>query len=74
MNFIVKGISFTISLIPHTVLHTVVGDKQRGDKVNIECDMLAKYMHQMMANKSTPGASNRSGNMKDLLQQHGFTN
>ncbi|MED3957267.1 riboflavin synthase [Priestia aryabhattai] len=72
--FDVSNQSFTISLIPHTVLHTVVGDKQRGDKVNIECDMLAKYMHQMMTNKSTPGASNRSGNMKDLLQQHGFTN
>jgi len=40
--------SFTISLIPHTVAETVVGAKSEGDIVNIECDMLAKYVGRML--------------------------
>ncbi|MBP1970650.1 riboflavin synthase [Virgibacillus natechei] len=42
---------FTISLIPHTVSETILGEKSTGDIVNIECDMLAKYVQQMIANK-----------------------
>ncbi|TGB02664.1 riboflavin synthase [Halobacillus salinus] len=34
----------TISLIPHTVEHTVLGGKGPGDHVNIECDMIGKYV------------------------------
>lgn len=37
----------TISLIPHTVAETTLGMKGVGDIVNIECDMFAKYVHQM---------------------------
>ncbi|MBM7704702.1 riboflavin synthase [Metabacillus iocasae] len=62
--------SFTISLIPHTVAHTVIGYKQRGDSVNIECDMLAKYIKEMMTKKEVPSSK---GNMYDLLQRHGYT-
>jgi len=53
----VDGVSLTIfernnntviiSLIPHTVSETILGLKKEGDIVNIECDMFAKYVHQM---------------------------
>lgn len=46
--FEVDGQTFTISLIPHTVSQTVLGEKGVGDVVNIECDMLAKHVEQMM--------------------------
>src|SRR5690625_3718843 len=36
----------TISLIPHTRLETNLGNKNRGDMVNIECDLLLKYLNQ----------------------------
>lgn len=36
--------SFTISLIPHTLNETILGEKGKGDIVNLEVDMLAKYM------------------------------
>ncbi|SET03937.1 riboflavin synthase [Salinibacillus kushneri] len=41
----------TISLIPHTVSHTILGEKGQGDIVNIECDMLAKYVSNMLPNQ-----------------------
>lgn len=39
---------FTISLIPHTVNVTILGEKAVGDIVNIECDMLAKHVHHYL--------------------------
>lgn len=42
--------TFTISLIPHTVSVTVLGMKEVGDIVNIECDLLAKHVHHYMRN------------------------
>lgn len=42
---------FTISLIPHTVSETILGEKSTGDIVNIEYDMLAKHVENMMKNK-----------------------
>lgn len=39
---------FSLSLIPHTVDVTVLGQKKIGDIVNIECDMLAKHVHHYM--------------------------
>lgn len=46
--FEVNGRTFTISLIPHTVSQTVLGEKEVGGIVNIECDMLAKHVEQMI--------------------------
>ena len=45
--------SFIISLIPHTVSETILGLKKEGDIVNIECDMFAKYVHQMFTERQS---------------------
>lgn len=71
--FNVTDHSFTISLIPHTAKETIIGRKERGDVVNIECDMLAKYIKEMMMKPSSAPAPNPS-NMQSLLEKHGFTN
>lgn len=49
--FGVKENIFTISLIPHTVSETILGEKGTGDIVNIEYDMLAKHVENMIKNK-----------------------
>lgn len=38
----------TLSLIPHTLTHTILGEKKAGDYVNIEVDMMAKYIDKYM--------------------------
>lgn len=43
--------TLTISLIPHTVSETILGMKEEGDIVNIECDMFAKYVYEMFENR-----------------------
>lgn len=39
---------FSVSLIPHTAALTTLGHKHAGDKVNLEVDMLAKYLERLL--------------------------
>ena len=45
--------SFTVSIIPHTASITTVGMKQLGESVNIETDMIGKYVEQFTRGKDT---------------------
>jgi len=39
---------FTVNLIPHTLAHTNLGALQAGDAVNIETDLLGRYIERLM--------------------------
>ena len=59
--------SFDVSLIPHTMAVTTLKDKKAGDTVNIECDMVAKYIEKFTGN---PGPG--SGMKREFLDKYGF--
>ena len=40
--------SFTVSVIPYTIKNTVLGERQVGDLVNLEVDILAKYVESLL--------------------------
>lgn len=66
---------FQVSIIPHTARITTIGIKQEGDLVNIETDMIGKYVKKILkGNVSKNDAS--SGRKKDisieLLAKNGF--
>ena len=42
---------FTISLIPFTMQHTNLREREVGDKVNLEADILAKYVESLLATR-----------------------
>ncbi|KGR73522.1 riboflavin synthase [Ureibacillus manganicus] len=65
--FNVSDQSVTISLIPHTFTETILGMKKVGDQVNIETDLLGKYIQHHIKNKE-----NQSNITLDFLKQHGF--
>jgi len=44
----VDDASFSVGLIPHTLAHTVLGVRRPGDRVNIEVDVIAKYVERML--------------------------
>ncbi len=46
----VKNDVFTVALIPHTLENTTLGLKKTGERVNIETDVLAKYMENFLKN------------------------
>ncbi|MBI4135504.1 riboflavin synthase [Candidatus Uhrbacteria bacterium] len=43
-----KGNTFCVGLIPYTLAHTNLGTLKVGDEVNIEIDMLAKYIEKLL--------------------------
>lgn len=46
--------SFTVSLIPATLALTTLGDKAVGDPVNLEVDVLAKYVERLLDSRALP--------------------
>jgi riboflavin synthase len=40
---------FTVAVIPHTMEVTTLGSRQAGDRVNLEVDMIAKYVERLLA-------------------------
>ncbi|MGE7808757.1 riboflavin synthase [Lysinibacillus sp. FSL K6-4013] len=65
--FHVEAKSVTISLIPHTYKETVLGMKRVGAIVNIETDLVGKYIiGQLKKGQTTPAIT------RDYLAQHGF--
>jgi riboflavin synthase len=67
----VSNHAFWVSLIPHTAKLTTLGFKKAGDSVNLEADILGKYVEKMLGLKeeSKPQKSKISA---DYLAQHGF--
>ncbi|MCC7259568.1 MAG: riboflavin synthase [Alphaproteobacteria bacterium] len=45
----VQGVRFTVNIIPHTLQHTTLGDAVRGARLNLEVDMLARYVERLLA-------------------------
>lgn len=62
--------SFTVSLTPYTIEQTCLNFKKENDKVNIETDILAKYIEQLI--KSNDTLSLKREVTMDSLEKYGF--
>lgn len=60
---------FEVSVIPHTLSVTVLGDKSPGDRVNIENDIIGKYVEKLMT--AEPVAEKRGLTM-EMLEEYGI--
>jgi riboflavin synthase len=60
---------FSVNIIPHTVEHTTLHDKKPGDEVNIETDIIGKYIERLMTGQKD---SRDNGVTMELLAKSGF--
>lgn len=64
---------FQVSLIPHSWAITSMKNRKVGDPVNLEVDILAKYVEKMLAGRlSSAPTPRRSGITEEFLREHGF--
>lgn len=70
---------FSVSIIPHTLRMTALQHKRRGDTVNIENDILGKYVDHLLALRlggsdaeSDAAAGRRGGLTEAMLRENGF--
>ncbi len=61
--------TFSVSLIPHTVSHTALADKRVGDRMNLENDIIGKYVEKLMLPQETKKTNSIT---KEFLLQNGF--
>jgi len=61
---------FTVALIPTTLRETTLGDLKSGDRVNLETDLLAKYVRRAIAAATGQPADDRR--LLETLRQAGF--
>ncbi len=72
--------AFDLTLVPHTMQQTAFGDWQTGVQVNLEVDIIARYLERLSATDRQTGVQTgmqktsglSSGMDRDFLAQHGF--
>jgi riboflavin synthase len=64
------GSRFSVSIIPHTLAVTTLGDLKAGDWVNLEVDLIGKYVEKLLAAKDAGAAESRIN--PAFLAEHGF--
>jgi len=67
----IKKSDITLMIIPHTLENTTLKYKKHSQKLNIETDILAKYIHRSYESKQTKASSSASLSKK-FLSEHGF--
>lgn len=60
----VEGASFGVNIVPHTLSATVFGDYRPGSRVNLEVDIVARYLERLVG---APGGLSR-----ERLEEYGF--
>ena len=59
--------SFSVSVIPHTAAQTILGSRKKGDVVNLENDIVAKYIEKLIKPENS-----ENGVSLELLARNGF--
>ncbi|MGR9014762.1 MAG: riboflavin synthase [Gammaproteobacteria bacterium] len=66
----VDGAVFSVNIVPHTLKETTLGDAAVGTQVNLEVDLLARYIERLI--KGDAAAKSCGGVTEALLQKSGF--
>lgn len=67
----VNGCDFELNIVPHTIEKTVIGHYQAGTTVNIEVDVIARYLERLLLGDK---AAEPKGMTMAFLAEHGFGN
>lgn len=66
----VRGNEFKLTIVPHTVVETTIADFKVGNKVNIEVDVLARYIERLLLVDKPEDKQSKIS--MDLLERNGF--
>ncbi|MFV8781330.1 riboflavin synthase [Microbulbifer sp. SA54] len=67
----VDGAEFELTIVPHTIAETVIGGYQAGTQVNLEVDLIARYLERLLLGDAA-AKSKDEGLTLEFLAQHGF--
>ncbi|NHN75744.1 riboflavin synthase [Azotobacter chroococcum] len=67
----VNGAEFELTIVPHTLGETIMADYRPGRQVNLEVDLLARYLERLMLGDKAAEPS-ASGLTSSFLAEHGY--
>jgi riboflavin synthase len=69
----VDGAEFELTIVPHTLQETIMADYQAGRRVNLEVDLLARYLERLLLGDKA-AEPKASGLTESFLAEHGYLN
>ncbi|GAB6388281.1 riboflavin synthase [Stutzerimonas marianensis] len=67
----VNGAEFDLTIVPHTLAETIMVDYRPGRQVNLEVDLLARYLERLLLGEKA-AEPNASGLTESFLAEHGY--
>ena len=67
---VVDGAEFDLNIVPHTLQATTIADYRGGTRVNLEVDLIARYLERLLLGEKA--AEPGSGITESFLAEHGF--
>jgi riboflavin synthase len=68
----VDGAKFELNIIPHTMEETIMGRYRVGSEVNLEVDVVARYLERLLMGDKAAESGKGAGIDTAFLAQHGF--
>ncbi|SKA47058.1 riboflavin synthase [Enterovibrio nigricans] len=68
----VDGNRFKLTIVPHTALETTIEDFKVGHQVNLEVDVIARYLERLMMGDRAAHQAGKSGLTMEKLAESGF--
>lgn len=70
----IDGVDFELNIVPHTLQETTMGNYKAGSRVNLEVDLIARYLERLILGDKAaqPSAANSSNITETFLKEHGF--
>lgn len=68
----VDGADFELNIVPHTLAQTIMGDYLPGRRVNLEVDVIARYLERLLMGAQAAQGSSKAALSADFLAEHGF--
>ncbi len=69
---VADGAAFEVNIVPHTLAATTLDELAPGRRVNIEVDLLARYLERLLTAGRTEHAAAETGLSREWLARHGF--
>ena len=68
----VDGARFELNIVPHTLQETIIGEYAPGSEVNLEVDLIARYLERLMLGERAGLPGEKTDINEDLLRKTGF--
>lgn len=68
----VDGAEFELTIVPHTLAETIMADYRVGRRVNLEVDLLARYLERLLLGDKAAESTKGSGITESFLAANGY--